>query len=64
MKEIFSSLNYEKTVKNWTRYNEARKNNAKANKTLAILCKYAKKYNSGLKKYSNKILSEIDKKYK
>lgn len=64
LKEIFSSLNYETTIKNWARYNDARKNNSKANKTLAILCKYAKKYNSGLKKYSIKILNEIDKKYK
>lgn len=64
LKEIFSSLNSEKTIKNWNRYNNEKGSNKNANKTLAILCKYAKEYNKSLRKYSLKILNKIDKKYK
>lgn len=64
LKEIFSSLNPDKSIKNWQRYSNEMKNNKNANKTLSIICKYSKKYNNDLRKYATKILKNIPEKYK
>lgn len=64
LQKVFISLDPEKSIKNWKRYNSEKKNNKNANKTLAIICKYSKEYNKSLKKYSIEILRSIPEKFK